>query len=406
MNSISVEHLSSGYPDHTVIDDLSLAVENGGFIGIIGPNGCGKTTLLKSMTRVLKPASGVVYIDGKDLSAYDPKEFARIVGCVSQMTDTAFSFSVRDVVMMGRHPYLGKLKPVSEEDCRIVDEAMNYTKVAHLRNRLITELSGGERQRVLIAKTMAQQPKILLLDEPTNHLDVCHQIDILQLLRMLTPKITVVCVLHDLNLASCYCDQLILMNNGKIEAIGTPAEVLTPKRIQDVFSVRMLISPHPVTGKPYLVPQYGVFSSPGSRRIHIISGGGAGTELMYALALRGYALTAGVLSLNDSDANAALVLGLDVIQEPPFSPISEHSIVHLRKAIAESDAVVVTGMPIGSNNLANISVLSETDKPVYLLGSFTDFTQGTVADILAGLRTRGAVSVADIPELIEKLSQL
>ncbi|HJJ36766.1 MAG TPA: ABC transporter ATP-binding protein, partial [Methanocorpusculum sp.] len=339
MNSIEVEHLSSGYPDHPVIDDLSLAIERGGFIGIIGPNGCGKTTLLKSMTRVLRPDAGVVYVDGRELSAYDAKEFAKIVGCVNQMTDTAFSFSVRDVVMMGRHPYIGKLKPVSEEDFRIVDEAMKYTKVEHLRDRLITELSGGERQRELIAKTLAQHPKILLLDEPTNHLDVCHQIDILQLLRMLTPKITVVCVLHDLNLASCYCDQLVLMKDGKIQAAGTPKEVLTEKRIYDIFSVRMLISPHPVTGKPYLVPQYGVFSSPGSKRIHIVSGGGTGTELMYALALRGYAITAGVLSLDDSDVAAASTLGIDVITEPPFSPITDASVARLKESVAASDLV-------------------------------------------------------------------
>ncbi len=274
MNGIEVSHLSSGYPEHTVIEDLSLEIEQGGFIGIIGPNGCGKTTLLKSMTRILKPESGVVYVDGKELTTYDAKEFAKIVGCVNQVTDTAFAFSVKDIVMMGRYPYIGKLRPLSEDDLHIVDEAMKYAQVLDLKERFITELSGGERQRVLIARTLAQQPKILLLDEPTNHLDICHQIDILQLLRTLTPNITVVCVLHDLNLASAYCDRLVMMNEGKIVAQGTPREVLTPKRVYDTFAVRMLISPHPVTGKPYLVPQYGVFSTLGSQKIHIISGGG------------------------------------------------------------------------------------------------------------------------------------
>lgn len=404
MNSIEVSHISTGYGEQQVIEDLSLAIEHGGFIGIIGPNGCGKSTLLKSMTRVLKPTGGAVYIEGKELGSIDSKELAKIVGCVNQATDTAFAFTVHDIVMMGRHPYIGRLRPLSKDDLRIVDEAMKYTGVDNLRDRLITELSGGERQRVLIAKTLAQQPKILLLDEPTNHLDICYQIDILQLLRKLTPEITVICVLHDLNLAACYCDQLVLMNNGKIQAIGAPAEVLTPKAIYDIFSVRMLISPHPVTGKPYLVPQYGVFSSPGSRKIHVISGGGSGTELLYALALRGYAMTAGVLSANDSDAAAAETLGIEIILEPPFAPVSDASVEKLKATIAESDMVIVSGMPIGQGNLINLSVLLETDKPVYLMGTFTDFSSGRYEPIKEKLLQCGAVCVDDVPAMVDILT--
>ncbi|HJJ31502.1 MAG TPA: ABC transporter ATP-binding protein [Methanocorpusculum sp.] len=405
MNSISAEHITTGYADRTIIDDLTLAVEKGGFLGIIGVNGCGKTTLLRSMTRILKPNTGVVYVDGREIESYNAKDFARIVGCVNQMNDAAFEFSVKDVVMMGRHPYLGRLRPISAEDFRIADEAMSYTHVLHLKDRLITELSGGERQRVLIAKTIAQQPEILLLDEPTNHLDISHQIEILQLLKSLTPKITVVCVLHDLNLASCFCDTLVLMDKGKIIAAGTPSEVLTPKRIYDTFSVKMMVSPHPVTGKPYLVPEYGVFSHPGSKKIHVISGGGTGTELIYALAIRGFAITAGVLSANDSDAAAASTLGIETIIEPPFSAVSSESAEKLKNMIAESDIVVVSGMPVGCGNIANISVLLETDKPVYFLGAFEDYTKGKAEEIREKLISRGAYAAADIQELLAHLNE-
>lgn len=405
MKSISAEHITSGYAENLIIDDLTLDIEKGSFLGIIGVNGCGKTTLLRSMTRILKPAKGVVYVDGREIESYNAKDFARIVGCVNQMNEAAFEFSVKDVVMMGRHPYLGRLRPVSSEDFRIADEAMSYTHVLHLKDRLITELSGGERQRVLIAKTLAQQPEILLLDEPTNHLDISHQIEILQLLKSLTPKITIVCVLHDLNLASSFCDMLVLMDKGKIIARGTPSEVLTPKRIYDTFAVKMLVSPHPVTGKPYLVPEYGVFSHPGSKKIHVISGGGTGTELIYALAIRGFAITAGVLSANDSDAAAASTLGIETIIEPPFSAVSSESAEKLKCMIAESDVVVVSGMPVGSGNIANISVLLETDKPVCLLGEFDDYTKGIAEEIRAELLRRGAYAASDLPGLLSHLRE-
>lgn len=405
MKSISAEHITSGYAENLIIDDLTLDIEKGSFLGIIGVNGCGKTTLLRSMTRILKPAKGVVYVDGREIESYNAKDFARIVGCVNQMNEAAFEFSVKDVVMMGRHPYLGRLRPVSSEDFKIADEAMSYTHVLHLKDRLITELSGGERQRVLIAKTLAQQPEILLLDEPTNHLDISHQIEILQLLKSLTPKITIVCVLHDLNLASSLCDMLVLMDKGKIIARGTPSEVLTPKRIYDTFAVKMLVSPHPVTGKPYLVPEYGVFSHPGSKKIHVISGGGTGTELIYALAIRGFAITAGVLSANDSDAAAASTLGIETIIEPPFSAVSSESAEKLKCMIAESDVVVVSGMPVGSGNIANISVLLETDKPVCLLGEFDDYTKGIAEEIRAELLRRGAYAVSDLPGLLSHLRE-
>ena len=395
--------ITVGYGEHTVLKSVSLAIEQGGFLGILGPNGCGKTTFLRSLSKVLKPEDGVVYIDGKAVSSYDAKTFAKTVGCVSQETETGFEFSVRDIVLMGRHPHIGRLAPLTAEDYAIADEAMRFTNTLQFKDRLVTELSGGERQRVLIAKTLAQQPKILLLDEPTNHLDVCHQIEILQLIRSLTPKITVIGVLHDLNLASYFCDRIVLMEKGQILSVGTPAEVLTPERVYDVFSVRMIVSPHPVTGKPYLIPEYGIPQTPGSRHIHVISGGGSGAELFYSLSLHGFTVTAGVLSANDSDAQAASVLGIETILEPPFAAVSEASAARLKELVAKADAVVVTAMPVGHGNLSNLTALAGCKVPVYVLGEFADYTGGRAKEARRQILDEGGVCTPDIMSLMKKL---
>ncbi len=398
--------ITVGYGDHTVLKSVSLDIEQGGFIGILGPNGCGKTTFLRSLSKVLKPEDGVVYIDGKTVSSYDAKTFAKTLGCVSQETETGFEFTVKDIVLMGRHPHIGRLTPLKAEDYAIAEEAMRFTNVLSFKDRLVTELSGGERQRVLIAKTLAQQPKILLLDEPTNHLDVCHQIEILQLIRSLTPKITVIGVLHDLNLASYFCDRIVLMEKGEIVSVGTPAEVLTPERIYQVFSVRMIISKHPVTGKPYLIPQYGIPQIPGSRKIHVISGGGSGAELFYTLSLHGFTVTAGVLSANDSDAAAASVLGIDTILEPPFSAVSEESVARLKEMVKAADAVVVTAMPVGIGNIANLTALLGCGVLVYIVGEFDDYTGGAAKDARRKILSEGGICTADSMALIKKLLPL
>ena len=395
--------ITVGYGEHTVLKSVSLAIEQGGFLGILGPNGCGKTTFLRSLSKVLKPEDGVVYIDGKTVSSYDAKTFAKTVGCVSQETETGFEFSVRDIVLMGRHPHIGRLAPLTAGDYAIADEAMRFTNTLQFKDRLVTELSGGERQRVLIAKTLAQQPKILLLDEPTNHLDVCHQIEILQLIRSLTPKITVIGVLHDLNLASYFCDRIVLMEKGQILSVGTPAEVLTPEQVYNVFSVRMIVSPHPVTGKPYLIPEYGIPQTPGSRHIHVISGGGSGAELFYSLSLHGFTVTAGVLSANDSDAQAASVLGIETILEPPFAAVSEASAARLKELVAKADAVVVTAMPVGHGNLSNLTALAGCKVPVYVLGEFADYTGGRAKEARRQILDEGGVCTPDIMSLMKKL---
>jgi len=401
--TISADNISVKYGDHHVIEKFSLAVDQGGFIGILGPNGCGKTTFLRAISRILKPDQGAVFIEGLDAESYDSRALAKTIGCVGQETDVAFPFTVREIVLMGRYPHIGKLAPLSGKDLAIADEAMKTTNTFHLADRLITEISGGERQRVLIARTLTQQPKILLLDEPTSHLDINHQIEIMDLIRDLTPKITVIGVFHDLNLASYFCDRIVLMKQGKILAVGTPLEVLTPEKIRESFSVGMMVSTHPFTGKPHLIPEYGVMPASASTRIHVISGGGTGTEILHTLTLNGFTVSAGVLAANDSDCLAAVKLGLETIIEPPFAVVSEMSVQKLKMMLTNADKIVVTGMPVGYGNLANLQALTGVSAPVYLLGEGEDYTQGEATRIRKTLIQNGAVVVSDIPALMKIL---
>ncbi len=401
--TISADNISVRYGEHHVIEQFSLAVDQGGFIGILGPNGCGKTTFLRAISRILKSDQGAVFIDGLDAESYDSRTLAKTIGCVGQETDIAFPFTVREIVLMGRYPHIGKLAPLSPKDLAIADEAMKTTNTFHLADRLITEVSGGERQRVLIARTLTQQPRILLLDEPTSHLDINHQIEIMDLIRDLTPKITVIGVFHDLNLASYFCDRIVLMKQGKILAVGMPAEVLTPEKIRESFSVGMMVSTHPLTGKPHLIPEYSVQPTSVSTRIHVISGGGTGTEILHTLCLHGFPVSAGVLAANDSDCLAAVKLGLETVIEPPFAVVSDASVQKLMQMLVRADKIVVTGMPVGYGNLANLKALTEVSKPVYLIGEGEDYTNGEATHIRRALIENGAVSIPGITALMKIL---
>ena len=240
---LKVDRVQFYYEARKVLDEISFEAGEGEFIGLIGPNGSGKTTLLKIIDGILRPKVGSVYLDCKRISELDPKELARELAIVPQTADLSFDLKVFDVVMMGRYPYLRKLSLEREIDEEKVRFWMKLTNTLHLAERSIKEISGGERQRVLIARALAQEPRILLLDEPTSNLDVCYQIEIMNLLKELVEKLglTIICAIHDLNLAARYSDKIILINGGKIKGIGRPIEVLTKENLRDVFKIEAKI---------------------------------------------------------------------------------------------------------------------------------------------------------------------
>jgi iron complex transport system ATP-binding protein len=248
-------------PCPPVLHEVDFTVPDGEFLGIIGPNGSGKTTLLNLLARLTHPEAGAIQLFGQNLADLTQSEIARTVGYVPQETQPSFAFSVMETVLMGRFPHQGShgsfsaLSGIgweSEADLAIAWSAMEEANISHLAQRSIEALSGGERQRVWIARALAQQPRVILLDEPTAHLDLHHQVEICRLLRRLNEarKLTVVLVSHDLNLASQYCDRLLLLNKGRRMALGTPEEVLSVGSLLAVYGCEVLIDQHPVSGLP------------------------------------------------------------------------------------------------------------------------------------------------------------
>lgn len=232
---LSAQDISLSIGDVTVLKSVFLDIIPGEFLGIVGPNGSGKTSLISLLAGIRQPTSGQVLLDGEPIHRLGRQKIARSLALVEQQAETAERVTARQAVELGRIPHLGVLSPWSGKDDRIVDEAINHVNMGRHSNRLWHTLSGGERQRLHIARALAQQPKILLLDEPTNHLDIGHQIGLLHLVHQ--QKLTVVAALHDLNHAAMFCDRVAMMVGGSIVAFGRPSEILNSERIRNIFNV-------------------------------------------------------------------------------------------------------------------------------------------------------------------------
>lgn len=258
MTRLLVDEAALGYPDRVVCPEVSLAVPDGRFTVIVGPNACGKSTLLKSLTRLLAPRSGSVLLDGESLHTRPAKHTAREVGLLPQGPSAPDGIRVVDLVSRGRYPHQGMFTPWSPEDESAVAEAMEATGVRQLSGRMVDELSGGQRQRVWMAVALAQQTPILLLDEPTTYLDLSHQVELLELCRRLnrTHGHTLVAVLHDLNQAARYADHIVAMHEGTIVASGAPEEVITEQLVAEVFGLDARVMPDPESGTPLLLPRW------------------------------------------------------------------------------------------------------------------------------------------------------
>ena len=252
---LHVTGIEGGYDKEPVVKGVSFQVNKGEILGILGPNGSGKSTLLKIISGILPMRQGSITIDGKDVTLYAQKEFARKVAVLPQLHAHAFSHSVRETVELGRYPHQsGLFSSWSAEDERAVSEALELTAMTRYKDTAIELLSGGEQQRVFVAQALAQEAPILLLDEPTNHLDIAHQQQLLDTIRKqaIDKELTVVSVFHDINLAAMYCDRLLLMNNGQIASIGIPQDVVKEASIHEVYKARIKTQPHPELPKPQI----------------------------------------------------------------------------------------------------------------------------------------------------------
>lgn len=239
MTSLEVRDLRYLYDKHTVLDGVDIKIREGEVLGILGPNGCGKTTLLRNLNKNLSPRGGCILLNDIDMESIQKKDVAKEIAVVPQTNEIHFSFTVRDIVSMGRMPFQKMMGGESREDRDIIESAMTQTGVMKFADRHINTMSGGERQRVIIARAIAQTPKIILMDEPTLHLDISMQFDALNLVYKLSREkgLTVVIVSHDLGMVARYCDRIVMLHNHKVHALGTPEEVLTPENMKVVFNV-------------------------------------------------------------------------------------------------------------------------------------------------------------------------
>jgi iron complex transport system ATP-binding protein len=412
---LSVDGVECRYGSVKILEDISLTVNERDFVGILGPNGSGKTTLLKSISRTLKPHKGAILLDKTDIYSIRSVDLAKQLAVVPQESTIGFSFTAFDVALMGRNPHMSRFQMETEKDIAIVRKAMNLTNTWHLAQRPINELSGGEKQRVIIARALAQEPKVLLLDEPLTHLDMINQLEIMDLVKDLCMRegLIVMAVIHDLNLAARYCNKALLLNKGRVFSGGNLDTVLTSENIKSVFKVDAIVKKSLVTNSLYVIPLSP--QKPSTTRncaIHIICGAGTGTLTMKALIGEGYNVTAGVLNMLDTDYETAELLKIPTVVEAPFSPITEHTKKANLEMISKAAIVVMTSVPFGYGNLQNIEAAIDATKRgirTYVIDEVPietrDFTGGKATSMLAELKKSGAIFVkhpSELPTLVNR----
>lgn len=253
---LRVQDATIGYDKRVISESLSVSIPDESFTVIVGPNACGKSTLLRGLSRLLKPTQGEVLLDGADIHSLKAREVARRLGLLPQSSIAPDGITVADLVARGRYPYQKLIRQWTQNDEDAVAEAMAATNVTHLSGRLVDELSGGQRQRVWVAMALAQDTSILLLDEPTTFLDITHQIELLELFTDLNHAgRTMVAVLHDLNHAARYGTHLIAMRDGQVAAEGPPSDIVTAELVEEVFDLKSIVVPDPITGTPSVIPR-------------------------------------------------------------------------------------------------------------------------------------------------------
>ncbi|MDZ5811859.1 ATP-binding cassette domain-containing protein [Halorubrum sp. AD140] len=373
---IAISGLTVSFGDVPVVSGVDLRVNRGELVGLVGPNGAGKTTVLRAIKGTLAPDAGTVRLDGDSGADLSAREAGRRVASVPQETSLAFDFRVRHVVEMGRTPHLGRFDGHGADDERAVREAMDAAGVARFADRSITEVSGGERQRVLLARALAQGTPALLLDEPTASLDANHAVRTLELVRDLVDDGRgALAAIHDLDAAARYCDRLVVLANGGVQAAGPPAEVLTADALRAAFDAEAFVGRNPATGTPAVTAfdAAGAADGAGARRLHVVGTGRDASRIVARLATAGHELSVGVVPESDAVAETARDADAALVDAPPFEPVDADTRETARALARDADATVaVGGVPRDSGDASvegdradpNAEVLAAADRLV------------------------------------------
>ncbi|GAB3663282.1 heme ABC transporter ATP-binding protein [Halopiger thermotolerans] len=409
--TVAVENVSHAFGDLSVLDDVSLTVEPGEFVGLVGPNGAGKTTLLRTISGALEPDAGTVAIDGTDVHDVSARASSRLVAVVPQDTTLSFSFDVRDVVEMGRHPHRSRFAPPQPEDRAAVEQALERTRTADLADRPIDEISGGQRQRVVLARAIAQATPALVLDEPTASLDINHQVETLELVRELVSEgRTAVAAIHDLDLAARYCDRLVLLADGAVYREGPPSDVLTSDALAESFDARAVVTPNPVTGSETVTALAGDSDATTALpdRVHVLGTGTAAAGVLARLETAGVDASVGPVPSGDAAAELARSLEADALEVDPFSGLSSADRSAVDGTVRDADVVVLADFVAGAGTARLLEELPETVPPVVVeTRPFADrnFAGAAARERYATLRERAVeASVEDVLEAVRAAS--
>ena len=350
---LRTDKLAVGYGKKTVVDGIDIALREGQFVCLLGPNGCGKSTILKTIVRMLAPLGGEVYISDRAISQMSNQDMAKTTAVVLTDPISPGLLTAYDVVMLGRHPHTGFMGKPTARDVEKVIEALTMVNAETLGRRYFGELSDGEKQKVLLARALAQEPHLIVLDEPTSHLDARHRIEVMLILRQLTQEkgVTVIASLHDIDLAMKACDVAILVKDERLLACGTPEDVLTQELVTQLYGLER------ATFNAYLGGVELKGKKTGGSPVFVVAGGASGAAVYRALVKHGFGIITGVLAENDIDCHIAASVGATVVRSPAFETISATAYSEAVGLLGNVRQVIDAGFPVGTANRQNLDLV-------------------------------------------------
>jgi iron complex transport system ATP-binding protein len=355
---LKAENLAVGYGNYIVVDGVNLDIKEGEILCIIGPNGAGKSTLLKTIATYLKPKKGVVYLNGKKIHDLKPKDLAKEMAVVLTERVNPGNMTGFDIIAIGRHPYTDLFGRLSERDKEIIVESARAVNAEYLLEKNFFEMSDGERQKIMIARALAQEPKVLILDEPTSFLDAKHKVELTLLLRKLADEknLAIIVTLHDIELALRIADKMALIKNHRVVAYGYPENVMKKGIVNNLYDLKN-------ANYSEVIGYFELKSNPKkNKRVFVICGGGTGANVLRYLVKNRYNVVVGILHKNDADYFIAETMGVEIIAEEAYNRISEGTFNRALTELRLSDVVVYTDFPIGEINHLNLRLIEEAKK--------------------------------------------